>query len=216
MPRCELDHIVIAANALEDGAAHLEEMLGIALPAGGKHPLMGTHNCLMQIGGGAFLELIAIDPNAPEADRPRWYALDDTQVQNRIAKRPVLLTWVVRTDEIEDVAAASPIPTGPIEEGRRGDRVWQITIPEDGSMPEDGFFPTLIEWRDFEGPASDMTDLGCRLEALKIYHTEPDRLRAALGKIGAGGLVQVERADEENGPGLIALLQSPRGLIEFS
>ncbi|MHA1164970.1 MAG: VOC family protein [Alphaproteobacteria bacterium] len=216
MPHCELDHIVIAARSLEDGAAHLEEMLGLRVPAGGNHPLMGTHNCLMQIGGGAFLEIIAIDPDAPRPDRPRWYSLDDAQVQARIAERPALLTWVVRTDDIAGAAAASLISPGPIEEGRRGDRVWSITIPRDGAMPEGGLFPTLIEWHDFNGPASNMTDLDCRLEALKIYHPDPERLTAALGAIGAGGLVQVEQADAEKSPGLIALLQTPRGLVEFS
>lgn len=216
MPRCELDHIVIAAATLEDGTAYLEEMLGVNVPAGGNHPLMGTHNCLMQIGGGAFLEIIAIDPGAPSPERPRWYNLDDAQIQAQITKRPALLTWVMRTDDIAGAVAASLISPGPIEEGRRGDRVWNITIPKDGSMPEGGLFPTMIEWHDYDGPASSMADLGCRLEALKIYSPGPERLTAALGAIGADALVQVEQATEENTPGLKALIQTPQGLIEFS
>ena len=216
MPRCELDHIVIAARSLEDGAAYLEEMLGVSVPDGGEHPLMGTHNCLMQIGGGAFLELIAINPNAHEPKRPRWYNLDDIHLQAHIAERPVLLTWVVRTDDIAGAAAASLISSGPIEEGRRGDRVWQITIPEDGAMPEDGLFPTLIEWHDLKGPASNMADPGCRLEVLKIYHGEPERLSEALGVIGAGELAQVEQTSADHARGLRALFQTPRGPVEIS
>lgn len=216
MPRCELDHLVIAARSLEEGIAHLEDGFGVRVPVGGKHPLMGTHNCLMQIGGGAFLELIAIDPDAPEQTRPRWYNLDNIQLQARIAKRPALLTWVVRTDDIAGAATASPITPGPIEEGQRGDRVWKITIPEDGSMPEGGLFPTLIEWHDFDGPALDMPDLGCRHEALTIYHNDPEHLTAALGAFGADALVQVEPANAKNTPGLIALLNTPRGPVELS
>jgi len=215
MPRCELDHIVIAANSLDDGATYLEETLGVSIPAGGEHPLMGTHNCLMQIGGGAFLELIAINPNAPEPKRPRWYNLDETHLQARMAERPVLLTWVVRTDDITRAATTSLISPGPIEEGRRGNRVWSITIPQDGTMPEDGLFPTLIEWHDFDGPTSDMADPGCRLEGLKIYHPEPERLSEALGVIGAGVLAQVEQASEHV-HGLRALFQTPRGPVEIS
>lgn len=216
MPRCELDHLVIAARSLQEGIAHLEDRFGVRVPDGGKHPLMGTHNCLMQIGGGAFLELIAIDPDAPKQTRPRWYNLDNSQLQARIANRPFLLTWVVRTDDIAGAAAASPIPPGPIEEGRRAERVWSITIPKDGSMPDSGLFPTLIEWHDFDGPALNMPDLGCRLEALTIYHSAPERLTAALGAIGADALVQVEPANAKNTPGLSARLKTPRGLVELS
>ena len=83
-------------------------------------------------------------------------------------------------------------------------------------MPEKGLFPTLIEWHDFDGPAADMPDLGCRLQSLKIYHPEPEHLRAALGAIGADELADVEQADAENSPGITALLQTPRGPVEFS
>lgn len=216
MPRCELDHLVIAARSLEAGVAYLEELTGVRVPAGGTHPLMGTHNCLMQIGGGAFLEIIAIDPEAPKPPRPRWFNLDARHVQARIAERPRLHTWVVRCDDIASAAAASLISPGPIEEGRRANRVWNITIPHDGSMPEGGLFPTLIEWPGFSGPAAAMTDLGCRLDSLKIYHREPERLTAALAAIGADALAQVELAGDKNTPGLTARLETPRGTLDIS
>ena len=216
MPRCELDHIVIATRSLEDGIAYLEEVLGLSVPAGGKHPLMGTHNCLMRMGPRAFLELIAIDPHAPEPARPRWFNLDDAQVQARIAERPRLHTWVVRTDDIASAAAVSLVSPGPVEEGRRGDRVWNITIPRDGSMPEGGLFPTLIEWPDFDGPASDMADLGCRLKTLKIHHREPERLTAALTAIGAQGLAEVNLSSSAEPPCLAAIIQTPQGVVSLT
>ena len=216
MPCCELDHLVIAASSLETGVSYVEEMLGVRVPEGGKHPLMGTHNCLMQIGGGAFLELIAIDPDAPVPSRPRWFNLDDVRVQARIAERPRLHTWVVRTDNISDAVNASPVSPGQIEEGRRGDRVWNITIPADGSMPEDGLFPTLIEWPDFSGPASGMADQGCLLEALKVFHRDPERLTAALTEFGAEQLVEIGQSYENNPPGLVAVIESPKGKVVLS
>jgi hypothetical protein len=216
MPRCELDHIVIAASSLETGVSYLEELLGVRVPDGGKHPLMGTHNCLMQIGNGCFLEIIAIDPDAPVPTRPRWFNLDDADMKARIAERPRLHTWVVRTDNIADAVAASPIPPGQIEEGRRGDRVWNITIPQDGSMPENGLFPTLIEWPDFSGPASGIVDLGCRIEALKLTHQEPERLTTALKAIGADGLAEVALTADAAPPGLAALIKTPQGVVSLT
>ena len=146
MPICKLDHLVVAAKTLEQGVSYIEGQLGVTVPAGGAHPLMGTHNRLMRLGAGVFLEIIAIDPQASQPERPRWYALDDSDMQDRIASRPALITWVVRADDISAAAGSSTIPPGPVIEGRRGDLVWQISVPDDGSMPEGGLFPTLIEW----------------------------------------------------------------------
>lgn len=216
MTRCQLDHLVVAAKTLEAGIAHVEDKLGVVVPYGGKHPLMGTHNCLMQLGPKAFFEIIAIDPDAQKPPRPRWYALDDPHVQSRIAEHPRLLTWVVRTTDLKTTAAASPISPGPIEEGRRGDLVWHITIPEDGSMPEGGLFPTLIQWPEHlgpDGPAPRMVDLGCTLDGLRISHPEPERLETALTAIGATGLAQVRQSNTE---GLAARVETPAGLVDLT
>ena len=70
------DHLVLAARDLDRGGAWLEDRLGVALTAGGRHSRMGTHNRLLSLGENFYLELIAIDPQAPPPDRPRWFGLD--------------------------------------------------------------------------------------------------------------------------------------------
>ena len=47
--RWQLDHLVVAARSLDEGAAWCEATLGIVPGPGGKHPLMGTHNRLFPI-----------------------------------------------------------------------------------------------------------------------------------------------------------------------
>ena len=44
----QIDHLVIAANTLEEGVAWCERTLGITPGPGGEHPLMGTHNRFFQ------------------------------------------------------------------------------------------------------------------------------------------------------------------------
>lgn len=215
MPRCDLDHLVLAAATLDAGASYVEELCGVKVPPGGSHPLMGTHNRLMQIGRGAFLEIIAVDADAPAPDRPRWYSLDAPETRERLAAGPVLLTWVVRTDDIEWAAALSPIRTGPVIQGRRGDLEWKITVPEDGSMPEGGTFPTLIQWQDFAGPVSNMANLGCRLESLTLRHQEPDKLNAALSAIGADSLADGVESSADGPAGLCARISTPTGVAAF-
>lgn len=215
VPTCNLDHLVVAAQTLQQGVSYLEEQLGVTVPVGGAHPLMGTHNRLMRLGSGVFLEIIAIDPDASPPDRPRWYALDEPVMQDRLATRPRLITWVVRADDILSAVESSAISPGPVIEGRRGDLVWQITVPEDGSMPEGGLFPTLIQWPgklNEHGPAPKMADLGCSLSKLTVYSPEPSRLSQALQSIGAAGLVEVATGS----PTLVAVIDCPKGLVTLS
>jgi hypothetical protein len=44
---------------------------------------MGTHNRLLKLGEGFYLELIAIDPQAPPPGRPRWFGLDRLELPVR-------------------------------------------------------------------------------------------------------------------------------------
>ncbi|MDA7949056.1 MAG: VOC family protein [Hyphomicrobiaceae bacterium] len=212
MTKCRLDHLVVAAATLEQGVEYLEKKLGVAVPEGGAHPLMGTHNHLMQLGGDAFLEVIAVDPGAPSPTRPRWYALDDPAIQARIEKQPSLITWVVRTDDIVGATRSAEISPGPVIEGRRGDMVWQITVPDDGAMPDGGLFPTLIQWPgalNAHGPAPNMVDLGCRLDQLIVFHPQPTQMRAALESIGAADLADVA----EGSPHVEAVINCPKGAV---
>ncbi|HYS14693.1 MAG TPA: VOC family protein, partial [Burkholderiaceae bacterium] len=106
--RCELDHLVVACKDLDQGAAWVVDRLGIEPQPGGKHTLMGTHNRLLRLGPGSFFELIAIDPDAPPPARPRWFGLDSSDLQARLAESPQLLTWVVRTDKIAEAVTRVP------------------------------------------------------------------------------------------------------------
>jgi len=71
-----IDHLVIAAPDLASGTAHVADVLGIAPQGGGAHPRMGTHNRVLGMFGGMYLEVIAIDPEAAAPQRPRWFGLD--------------------------------------------------------------------------------------------------------------------------------------------
>ncbi|MGY3076276.1 hypothetical protein ACVWZZ_002647 [Bradyrhizobium sp. LM6.10] len=103
-----LDHITVAAKDLAEGVAYVEQALGIAPPAGGAHPLMGTHNHLLRLSETAFLEVIAPNPSAPAPTRPRWFAMDDPRTHAALASSPRLMTWVVSTSDIASALAKDP------------------------------------------------------------------------------------------------------------
>jgi hypothetical protein len=100
-----IDHLVIAADSLDQGAAWSEATFGIQPSGGGKHPLMGTHNRVIAISSESFpdcyLEVIAIDADAPPPGRPRWFGLDHPEVREAVRESPRLVHAVARTHKIE-------------------------------------------------------------------------------------------------------------------
>ena len=63
-----VDHLVLGAPTLEAGIAWAEATLGVVPQRGGRHPQWGTHNALVSLGHGAYLEILARDPAAADAD----------------------------------------------------------------------------------------------------------------------------------------------------
>jgi len=172
-----LDHLVVAARALDSGARWLEDRLGVPLVPGGAHVLMGTHNRLLRLAGGErlYLEVIAIDPAAAPPPRPRWFGLDDPALQARLAERPRLIHWVARSDDL--AREASPAH-GEILSMQRGDYHWRITVPPDGRLPDGGSQPTLIQWDVPFHPAERLPESGCTL--LTLDTSTPNHLLATL------------------------------------
>lgn len=205
------DHIVIAANSLSQGVEYIEQKLGVRIPFGGEHDQMGTHNHLMQIGEGIFLELIAINPDAapPKAQQKRWFGLDNSALQAQLKQQPKLLTWVASTTQLTSQVKHLPIDIGQINNVSRGALTWQITIPKDGSLIEQGLFPTLIQWQNNQTPAPNMQDLGLRLTELTLTHPDPERFGESLKPYVAS--TQFELKIQKGDYGMTAKLRNKAG-----
>jgi TusA-related sulfurtransferase len=203
-----LDHLVVAALTLEAGVDHVFRSLGVAIPPGGAHPLMGTHNHLMQLGEGVFLEVIAPDP-ARQPQRARWYALDDEVMQAKLRVSPRLISWVVRTDDLAASLRAAPAVAGEAVRATRDSLSWLIAVAPDGAMPFDGAFPTLIEWPRGDLPSARMADLGCRLRLLEVAHPDAPAIADALGRMFADDRVKLTAGPEAR---LVATIATPRGV----
>lgn len=167
-----LDHLAIACSALEEGVAWAEAALGVAFVPGGAHPRYGTHNRLLGLAGGIYLEVIAVDPQAEPERLPRWFGLD------HFAGPPRLVNWICRVDDLAAAGAAFP-ESGPAVAMARGDLHWRITVPEDGRLPQGGGLPTLLHW-DSPPPGDRLPESGVALARLEIRHPEAGRLQARL------------------------------------
>ena len=205
-PTPAVDHLVVATTDLAHGVPALEAQLGVRLGAGGRHADFGTHNAVLHLGGSTYLELIAVDPDAPAPDRPRWFGLDDPAVRERLAPGPRLLHWVARPPVL---------PSGPDDHGERlrlsrDTLAWTLTVPADGALPGDGsgLVPSLIAWTGAH-PTDTMPDVGVRLERLVLVGPDAPALRRRLARLGLSGCATVA-----DGPPLLrAELRTPDGAV---
>jgi hypothetical protein len=167
------DHLAVSARNLGEGVDVVEAGLGVRLVSGGKHALMGTHNALLRLGPGEYLEVIAIDPDAPKPSCPRWFDLD------QFSGPPKLTNWIVSVDDLDTALARAPVGAGQATELQRGPFRWRFGVPKDGCLPFNGAFPALIQWQGAR-PAASLPDSGCALVRLEIAHPGADDLRVAL------------------------------------
>lgn len=194
------DHLVMTAGRLDEGVAWLESLLSVPLDPGGSHEAMGTHNRLLRLGAGEYLEVIAVDPDAKAPFHPRWFGLDGR------AGPPSLTNWVVRVDDLNGALAVAPQGAGRIMDLARGDLRWRMAVPESGHLPFDDMFPALIAWQGDAHPAGRLTDRGCRLERLVIRHPDAGRLARAVA-------LDDPRVEFVAGPaGIEALIDTPHGM----
>ena len=209
MIRVELDHLIIGADTLEQGVAWCEATLGVTPGPGGRHPLFGTHNRLLTIAGErfprAYLEIIALDPEAPPPARPRWFGLDDPALRADLREAPRLLHAVVRTDTIDGHRRAlldAGHQPGEVLRASRGALAWQILVRPDGALDAGGALPTLIQWEGVH-PTEAMPPSGLVLQRLVLRGLGP-RVRELMDMPGVEWL-------EAPGPVLCATLSTPRG-----
>jgi hypothetical protein len=206
-----IDHLVIGAADLTAGARHVENLLGVPLAPGGRHDHMGTHNRLLKLGPTCYLEVIAIDPEAPPPGRPRWFGLDLPETAARLAQGPSLLTWVIHGLAFSNLDPSLANRLGRPEPMRRGDLHWHLTVQPDGRLPAGGLLPALIEWDSPHHPAQRLPEVGCRLTRLRLIPPTPAPLSTHLQAMGCHHLVDLAFRDSAVSPALTAEIEAPAG-----
>ncbi len=217
---CEIDHIIVTAPSLEIGGAYVFERLGVYPQKGGEHARMGTHNLLLSLGKSAYLEVMAINPAAPQPATPRWFGLDDMP-KDAPAR---LSTWVARTANLSATVQASVEPMRQIVPMSRGVLNWLITSPDSspntssnttsksGDATHGGLTPTLIEWQTDAHPASTLPDAGLVLMQLEFFTADTPRIERQMKALGlaAGWSASAVKAGEP--PRLRAQIQTSQGM----
>ncbi|MGH9011379.1 MAG: VOC family protein [Acidimicrobiia bacterium] len=205
-----IDHLVYATPDLDAAVEWVTAALGVRPTPGGRHPGLGTRNALLDLGGGAYLELIGVDREATAAaDGPRPFGLD------RIAE-PRLAAWAAKADGIDRCVARARrfgYDPGPVQSMSRrrpdgSELHWRLTSPGPHSVE---LLPFLIEWADDAPHPSTTSAVGCRLVSFTGAHPEPDAVAPLLRALG------VELAVEPAASAALrAVIEGPGGTVKLS
>jgi hypothetical protein len=199
----QLDHIVIAAQTLEQGVSYVEDILEVKLTHGGKHLMHGTHNKALRLND-CYLEVIAPDPDSDIA--PPWFGLGNEVVLESL-QTPRLLTWVARCDKVQEMVKQTDYPVN-VQEASRDNLRWQFSFPNDGSLIGDGVLPYLIQWES-EPAFYALPETGSSLLKLEGFHPKATEINSGLKVLGLQNTLEVKHASK---PKLVAYLQTPTGL----
>lgn len=203
-PRTQVDHIILGVSDLEQGVTSFERLTGVRPVYGGKHP-GGTHNALASLGGGVYLEIIAVQPGATPP--PHFASLANM-------KNLTPVGWAVSSTDIAHLRSQLEPAHLDLTEASSGSRAtpagatlsWQ-TLGLKDAFEEAPFF---IVWAPQSPHPSTTSPSGCTLLRWRIAgpgHKTLDTLRRALD-------LSVEVADAPT-PALRLSLACPKGTVTF-
>ena len=175
-----VDHIILGVSDLKAGIEQIHRQTGVRPIYGGAHP-GGTHNALIALGAGTYLELLAPNPDSPNFAKQRG-ELDRY-------KTPTPIGWAIGTEEPNalrrQLVRAGFEVTKPQPGSRRREDGsilrWQTF---ELSRPEDAVTPFFIQWLDASQHPSLTAVQGCSLSKLRASDPNPPALQRLFRLIG--------------------------------
>lgn len=189
-----IDHVVLGVADLDRGIAEMERRTGVRAVRGGSHPGRGTHNALMSLGPGLYLEIIAPDPaqNTPPQGFDMLASLE----------RLTPIGWAVATDDgpaLRADLADMGLKPGALRPGAR-------SLPGGGTLAWVSFglaeapelAPFFIAWGQGARHPSATSPGGCRLGSLGLASPDAARLAAIVDRLGLPVPVSKSHHDAES------------------
>ena len=198
-----LDHLVVGFRDLDEGAEAFEALTGVQPVFGGEHPALGTHNVLVSLGPGRYLEVLA---PVPGRETHRMFA----SVAVCETLKPVM--WAVATNDVAALNrrvldagfdAEEPWPGSRVT--TEGDTLRWTMFKMGPEAPANA--PFFTEWDEASVHPSASTPAGCTLSALEITSPDDGELRRFFETIGFDAPVTAGPAS------LKVSLQTPKGLV---
>lgn len=182
--------MIFGVADLDAAVRRFAEEFGLEAQAGGEHPQLGTRNCLIPVGGGQYLELMAVAD--PDLARPLPVFL-----AARIAAGDRAIAMCLAPDDLPGVAARLSLEVVAGERHTPAGEVvrWRMAGLESALGPERP--PFFIDWMG-GGPGLDPSlNRACAGIAWVELGNEAGRFGRWVGD-RAG--IPARFVDAENGP----------------
>lgn len=189
-----IDHIVLGVADLDRGIAEMQRRTGVRAVPGGSHPGRGTHNALMSLGPGIYLEIIAPDPaqNTPPQGFDMLASLE----------KLTPIGWAVATDDapaLRSDLADTGLKPGALRPGSRalpgGSMLSWVSF---GLADAPELAPFFIAWGQGARHPSTTSPGGCRLGSLSLASPDAARLTAIVDRLGLAVPVSKAHHDSES------------------
>ena len=205
----QIDHFVYAVTNLEAACEALEKELGVAPVEGGVHPDQGTRNALLNLGEGAYLEVIAKMEDAQQPAGGTWMGMD-------LVTYPQLNRWCLKSDQLEvdqQIVQAYHPGHGQIIEGSRmtpdGERLsWRMLLPL--PYPTVELMPFAVDWSTSSFHPTDRMPQHARFYGFELWHPAPQTMRAAIHGLGLNMKIHKGAA-----PKIRLTIEGPNGKVKL-
>lgn len=178
MASIQIDHLLYAGPDLAQLGEEFTARSGLRAVQGGRHENWGTHNSLLGLGPGEYLELIAPEPGASGPWGELFARLTG----------PSLQAWCVRAGTANDVEArlnGAGVATKRVPGGRRlldGSMLtWELVFPRGHAFG--GTLPFFIDWHGSTHPAASL-EPRAKLTRVRVEHPQPDEYERVLAAVG--------------------------------
>jgi hypothetical protein len=203
-PPAQIDHILLGIDDLDRGVQQFEESTGVKPVYGGKHP-RGTHNALVSLGDGTYVEIIAVQKGVTPPE-------DFTGLAQVHTLTPI--GWAVSSKDSAQLRSRLKAAGMGVTEAAPGSRTtpagktlsWQTFGLKD-NFEEAPFF---IVWSAQTAHPSTTSPTGCKLQQWRIagpHQKNLEQLRRALD-------LHVDIADAKATAMRLALT-CPKGPVRF-
>lgn len=204
-----IDHLVYATPNLESGIAEIEALTGVAAMAGGHHPGLGTRNALVGLGKDCYLEIIGPDLEQADFEGVRPFGIDKLS-------KGALVTWAARCQGLDQWVAKAKkqgVDLGSViamsRETPQGDHLkWALTFVANENAKN--VIPFFIDWGESPHPSAACPE-GASLVDLVLEHPDLSAIQATLEVLHLNTSVQTASQ-----PGMRAMIECPRGIVELS
>jgi hypothetical protein len=200
----QIDHVILGIDDLDRGVQAFEAATGVKPVYGGKHP-GGTHNALVSLGEGIYLEILAVQEGV---------TVEGNYAGLKALKTLTPIGWAVSSKDSTQLRNSLSAAGIAVSEPEAGSRItpsgsslsWHSLALKESSAEK----PFFIVWSEHTAHPSTTSPSGCKLQQWSIaspHAKDLAQLRQALD-------LRVDVA-EAKAPSMRLSLACPKGAVSF-